>query len=132
MRVRDFAINMGRTIPSYRMAIDIEIAKWKPFRDALRKRDKEICKNMLLRSKLYASAGGMAVRPIVLEAMFMSILLDQHKRLLELVAGIEKLKNPGSAKEPEGIEKFLLPPPHPANSICQTAFQATLSQEDSS
>jgi len=107
MRIRAFTVNMGRTIPSFRMAIDIEIAKWKPFRDALRKPDKEIFVNMLLRSKLYASAGGMSVRPLVLEAVFMSILLDHHKRLLELVAEIEKIKNPDEAKEPKGIEKWL-------------------------
>jgi len=89
------------------MAIDMEIAKWKPFRDALRKPEKDIFENMLLRSKLYASAGGMAVRPVVLEAMFMSILLDHHIRLLELVTEIEKTKHPETAKEPKGIEKWL-------------------------
>ena len=89
------------------MAIDMEIAKWKPFRDALRKPEKDIFENMLLRSKLYASAGGMAVRPVVLEAMFMSILLDHHIRLLELVTEIEKIKSPEGAKEPKGIEKWL-------------------------
>jgi len=122
---------MGRTIPSYRMAIDIEIAKWKTFRDALRKPDCDIFENMLLRSKLYASAGGMAVRPIVLEAMFMSILLDHHKRLLELVAEIEKLKNPEGSKEPEGIEKFLQSPPLANVSTCQTTIETTLQPEDS-
>jgi hypothetical protein len=121
---------MGRTIPSFRMAIDIEVAKWKPFRDALRKPDKEIFVNMLLRSKLYASAGGMSVRPLVLEAVFMSILLDHHKRLLELVAEIEKIKNPDEAKEPEGIEKFLQAPPIEAIQPCQTTIEATLPQED--
>ncbi len=74
-------VMMGRTIPSYRLAIDMEIAKWTPFRDALRKPEKDIFENMLLRSKLYASAGGMMARPVVLEAMFMSILLDHHVRL---------------------------------------------------
>ena len=69
MRIRDFAVNMGRTIPSYRMAIDIEISKWKTFRDALRKPGKDMFENTLLRSKLYASASGMAVRPVALEAM---------------------------------------------------------------
>ena len=122
---------MGRTIPSYRMAIDIEIAKWKTFRDALRKPDCDIFENMLLRSKLYASAGGMAVRPIVLEAMFMSILLDHHKRLLELVAEIEKLKNPTDSKELEGIEKFLQQPFLANVSACQTTIEATLQPEDS-
>lgn len=130
MHTRSFAVNMGRTIPSFRMAIDIEIAKWKPFRDALRKPDKEIFVNMLLRSKLYASAGGMSVRPLVLEAVFMSILLDHHKRLLELVAEIEKLKNLDKAKELEGIEKFLQPPPLEAIPPCQTTIEATLPQEE--
>jgi len=130
MRIRAFTVNMGRTIPSFRMAIDIEIAKWKPFRDALRKPDKEIFVNMLLRSKLYASAGGMSVRPLVLEAVFMSILLDHHKRLLELVAEIEKIKNPDEAKEPKGIEKFLQAPPTEAIPHCQTTIEATLPQED--
>jgi hypothetical protein len=131
MRIRDFAIIMGRTIPSYRMAIDIEIAKWKTFRDALRKPERDIFENMLLRSKLYASAGGMAVRPVVLEAMLMSILLDHHKRLLELIAEIEKLKNPGNSKEPEGIEKFLQPPRLANVSTCQTTIETTLQQEGS-
>ncbi len=121
---------MGRTIPSYRMAIDIEIAEWKLFRDALRKPEKDIFENMLLRSKLYASAGGMAVRPVVLEAIFMSILLDHHKRLLELVADIEKLKNPGSSKEPKGIEKFLQVPSLPSMGTCQTTIETTQQPED--
>jgi hypothetical protein len=131
MRIRDFVIIMGRTIPSFRMAIDIEIAKWKPFRDALRKPDCDIFENMLLRSKLYASAGGMAVRPVVLEAMYMSILLDHHKRLLELVAEIEKLKTPRESKELEGIEKFLQPPCLASASSCQTTIETTLQPEDS-
>lgn len=103
-------IVMGRTIPSYRMAIDMEIAKWKLFKDALRKPDSDIFENMLLRSKLYASAGGMAVRPVVLEAMLMSILLDHHKRLLELAEEIEKLKTRDTPKETHGIMKFLQQP----------------------
>jgi hypothetical protein len=112
------------------MAIDIEIAKWKTFRDALRKPEREIFENMLLRSKLYASAGGMAVRPVVLEAMFMSILLDHHKRFLELAAEIEKLKNPAGSKELDGIEKFLQQPSL-ANVSCQTTIETTLQPESS-
>jgi hypothetical protein len=79
---------------------------------------------MLLRSNLYAWASGMAVRPVVLEAMFMSILL-------EVGAGIEKLKNPGGSKEPEGIEKLLQLPSLADVSTCQTTIEATLQQEAS-
>jgi hypothetical protein len=111
------------------MAIDIEIAKWKLFRDALRKPERDIFENMLLRSKLYASAGGMAVRPVVLESMFISILLDHHKRLLELVAEIEKLKNPTGSKELEGIEKYLQPLPPSSLTTCQTTIETMLQQE---
>jgi hypothetical protein len=122
-------VMMGRTIPSFRMAIDMEIAKWKPFRDALRKPEKDIFVNMLLRSKLYASAGGMAVRPVVLEAMLMSILLDHHIRLLELVTEIEKIKHPEVAKEPKGIEKFLQAPTSDSE-VCQTTIEATPSPDN--
>jgi len=107
------------------MAIDMEIAKWKLFKDALRKPDSDIFENMLLRSKLYASAGGMAVRPVVLEAIFMSILLDHHKRLLELATDIEKLKTRDNSKEPEGIEKYLEPIPDLKASPRQTTIQTT-------
>ncbi len=62
--------------------------------------------DMLLRSKLFASAGGMAVRPIVLEAMFMSILLDHHKRMLELGAESEKRKASGKPKGHSEISKW--------------------------
>jgi hypothetical protein len=130
MAFKIFVVIMGRTIPSFRMAIDIEIAKWKTFRDALRKPEREIFENMLLRSKLYASAGGMAVRPVVLEAMFMSILLDHHKRFLELAAEIEKLKNPAGSKELDGIAKFLQQPSL-VNVSCQTTIETTLQPESS-
>jgi hypothetical protein len=130
MHTRDFAITMGRTIPSYRMAMDIEIARWKTFRDALRKPERDIFENMLLRSKLYASAASMAVRPVVLEAMIMSIPLDHHKRLLELVANIEKLRNPNDSKELEAIEKFLQPPFPAAVLPWQTTIETTLQPEE--
>jgi hypothetical protein len=73
----------------------------------------------------------MAVRPVVLEAMIMSILLEHHTRLLELVAKIEKLKNPDDPEELEAIEKSLQPP-SPADMLpCQTTIETTLQPEDS-
>jgi hypothetical protein len=112
------------------MAIDMEIVKWKSSRDALRKPEKDIFENMLLRSKLYASAGGMAVRPDVLEAMLMSILLDHHVRLLEIVTEIEKIKHPEGAKELKGIEKFLQSLTSDIEA-CQTIIETTSSLDNS-
>jgi len=42
--------------------------------------------------RIYASAGGMATRPILTEAMFMSILLSQRRELMEIKESLERLE----------------------------------------
>ena len=54
---------MGRTIPSYRIASEIEIWKWRPFRKALNKQDRKVFDEMLSIPRFYNSAGPMACRP---------------------------------------------------------------------
>jgi hypothetical protein len=41
---------------------------------------------------MFASAGSMATRPILLEAMFMSILLYQEKVLTEIKERLDRLE----------------------------------------
>jgi hypothetical protein len=41
---------------------------------------------------MHASAAGMATRPILSEAMFMSILLSQQKELMEIKESLERLE----------------------------------------
>ena len=48
---------MGRTIPSYRIASQMEIRKWKPFRKLLDKQDRKKFDEMLSISHLYTVAG---------------------------------------------------------------------------
>lgn len=55
---------MGRTIPSYRIASEIEIWKWRPFRKALDTQDRKVFDEMLSIPRFYNSAGTMACRPI--------------------------------------------------------------------
>lgn len=84
---------LGRTIPSYRMALENEIQKWKRFTKALPSRsEREAFEELMNHCRRYASAGGMAVRPILSEAMFMSILLTHEKTLRKLEAELEKLQ----------------------------------------
>ncbi len=83
---------MGRTVPSYRQALDAEIARWEGFRKALRGKDVEAFDRMMNACKAYASAGGMATRPVLAEAMFMSILLSQQKELMEIRESLERLE----------------------------------------
>lgn len=90
---------MGRTVASYRQALENEIKKWNAFRKALRAEDREAFDQMMSECRLHASAGSMATRPFLLEAMFMSILLEQQKALQEIkkkIDAIEKRLNQSS------------------------------------
>jgi hypothetical protein len=83
---------MGRTVPSYRQALEAEIERWKGFRKGLRNKDAEAFDQMMNACRLFASAGSMATRPILLEAMLMSILLHQEKAITEIREKLDKLE----------------------------------------
>lgn len=83
---------LGRTVPSYRQALEAEIASWEGFRRALRDRDLEAFDEMMNACRMHASAGSMATRPILIEAMFMTVLLSQQKRLTEIAENLERLE----------------------------------------
>jgi hypothetical protein len=83
---------LGRTVPSYRQALEEEIMRWESFRRALRDRDADAFDKVMVACRVYASAGGMATRPILTEAMFMSILVSQRKELMEIRESLERLE----------------------------------------
>ena len=83
---------MGRTVPSYRQALEAGIERWKGFRKGLRNKDAEAFDQMMNACRLFASAGSMATRPILLEAMLMSILLHQEKAITEIREKLDKLE----------------------------------------
>ena len=75
---------MGKTVPSYRVALDHEIQRWNGFARALRKDEREVFEQLMDICRNYASAASCATRPVLFEAMVMSILLDQKKTLNQL------------------------------------------------
>lgn len=81
---------MGRTVPSYRQALEKEIERWKAFRKGLRREEAEAFDRMMDACRIHASAGSMATRPVLLEAMLMSILLHQEQSLTEIKEKLEK------------------------------------------
>ena len=83
---------MGRTVVSYRMVLESEIAKWERFRKALRAEDAIAFDRMMNACRMHASAGSMATRPILFEAMVMSILLSQEKMIMEIVQRLERIE----------------------------------------
>ena len=83
---------MGKTVPSYRQALEKEIKGWKGFRKGLRGKDAKAFDCIMNACRMFASAGSMATRPILLEAMVMSILLHQEKNLMEIRERLVKLE----------------------------------------
>ena len=72
---------MGRTVPSYRIAAELERNKWKIFRQSLDKKDKKLFDQMFSYSRLYNSAGSNASRPQLIHPILMSILLEHYRQL---------------------------------------------------
>jgi hypothetical protein len=75
---------VGKTVESYRLALDTEIQTWNGFAKALRTDDRDAFEQMTDACRNHASAGSNATRPEVFEPMVMSILLEQQKRLMRL------------------------------------------------
>ena len=75
---------MGKTVESFRMALEGEISRWSGFARALRKPDREAFDELMDMCRTYASESSCATNPIIFEPMVMSIMLAQQKKLREL------------------------------------------------
>jgi hypothetical protein len=87
---------MGKTVESYRMALEDEIGRWKGFVKALRSEDREAFEMLMDACRSYASAGSNAVQPVLFEPMIMSMLLSQQMSLQKLQKELDALKRAGS------------------------------------
>jgi hypothetical protein len=83
---------MGKTVPSYRMAIEAEMRTWKHFRDTLAsEEEKQTFDLMMDFCRMQSMAAQNACKPILFEPMVMSILLEQEKRIKTLQRKIDAL-----------------------------------------
>lgn len=80
---------MGKTVESYRMALEDEIRRWNGFEKALRTEDREAFEELMDACRNFASAGSNATQPILFEPMVISILLFQQKKLMRLEKKID-------------------------------------------
>ena len=83
---------MGKTVESYRMALDIELQSWSGFAKALRSDDREAFERLTDACRNHASAGSNSTRPEVFEAMVMSVLLEQEKKLIRVEKELNAIK----------------------------------------
>ena len=99
-------IPMGRTVPTFRQLIDDAMARWSKFRRALRREDQEYFDRLFRRVRSYTQAATYQASDNPMEAILLSIALDQEKRLdaLERTAQpaerhVEKLDAPRISNE---------------------------------
>jgi hypothetical protein len=84
---------VGRTVPSFRPAIDREIESWKPFARGLRPGDRDIFEVLADYARVHADAGSLANRPLLSEVIFMSVILEHEKTLRALRAQVAALED---------------------------------------
>ena len=85
---------MGRTIPTFSTAIEMEKRRWKPFRDALygkKSARKDFDKKMFDIPRSYTSACSNSVQIVRLHSILMSILLHHHKQLTECTEKVKQI-----------------------------------------
>jgi hypothetical protein len=80
---------MGRTVPTFVQLIQNTIARWSAFRRALRREDQKHFDKLFRRARWYTQAATYQCNDNPMEAILLSIALDQEKRLdmLERAAG---------------------------------------------
>jgi hypothetical protein len=84
---------MGRTIPSWRIIVEQELAELNKFKQFLRAEDQIVFDDLLNQCKLYASAAGVLASSVKEFPLLIAILFAHHKKLTELERKIrEELK----------------------------------------
>lgn len=75
---------MGRTVPTYRLALERMAQQWNDFRRALRKDDREAFEALMKSARMHASASTYAISVDPSESAFLSMLLEHEKELMRL------------------------------------------------
>ena len=83
---------MGRTVPSFRPALEHEIESWKDFKRALRPEDQEIFNKLMNFTRIHSDAGSMSARPMLSEILFISFAIEQGKRIESLEKRVKELE----------------------------------------
>lgn len=105
---------MGRTVPTFVQLIQQAADRWKKFRRALRREDQSHFDRLFVRVRCYTQAATYQCHDNPMEAILLSIALDQEKRLY----AIEKvLQNAGGLCEIAGMDSRPLSEPARSDAV---------------
>lgn len=75
---------MGRTMPSFRLALAEEEREWKPFRDSLDRQDRKELDSMFADARLYISACSYAAKPVRVQPIMLALVFHHYKQLVRV------------------------------------------------
>ena len=84
---------MGRTVPTYRLALERMAQQWSDFRRALRRDDREAFVSLVNRARMHSSAATYAISVDPSESAFLSMLLEHEKELMRLRKAVDGREN---------------------------------------
>ena len=80
---------MGRNNDTFTLVVERNKEVWGKFRRALRKEDQLLFDEMWRAPKLHLAAGAFIANEIPLESIFMSMLLEQYRKIKLLEGGVK-------------------------------------------
>jgi hypothetical protein len=75
---------MGRTLPSITQQFLQEQSSFSKFRRALRKSDQQILDDLFAEAQKHLAAAAFATHALPFEIFLLSMLLEEHKKVLQL------------------------------------------------
>jgi hypothetical protein len=84
---------MGRTILSWRIIVEQEIAAMSRFKQFLRPEDRAVFDDLLTQCKLYAAGGEVFASPVKEMSLLFWMIFAQHKKIIELEKRINETPN---------------------------------------
>ncbi|HME53654.1 MAG TPA: hypothetical protein VKM55_15615 [Candidatus Lokiarchaeia archaeon] len=82
----------GRTVLSYRQALNREVASWNEFRRGLSPDDQACFDDIATMARQHADASSLAARPMMSENVFMSVLVALTRHVHELEEHVKQLE----------------------------------------
>jgi hypothetical protein len=83
---------MGRTVLSYRQALNREVESWQEFRRGLSPDDQACFDAISNLARQHADASSLAARPVVVENVFMSAIVGVLAKFKALEARVNELE----------------------------------------
>ena len=83
---------MGRTLPTFTMQLDHEMARWRPLRRALRREDQHVLDRLFALARRHVAEAANAARPVPFDSLVMTILLEQEKQIGRLRERLEAIE----------------------------------------